>query len=81
NRVVEPDALATSVADVAAAITANAPLTIAAAKRTVNELLAPESERDMAACRRLMDKCFASADYTEGRRAFAEKRSPRFTGR
>jgi enoyl-CoA hydratase/carnithine racemase len=34
----------------------------------------------MAACRQLMDKCFASADYREGRRAFAEKRPPHFLG-
>jgi enoyl-CoA hydratase/carnithine racemase len=29
----------------------------------------------------LVNRCFDSDDYREGRRAFMEKRTPRFTGR
>jgi len=39
-----------------------------------------ESQRDMARCAQLVEDCFRSNDYTEGRRAFMEKRKPAFTG-
>ena len=35
----------------------------------------------MALCTALIRGCFDSADYTEGRTAFMEKRKPVFTGR
>ena len=37
--------------------------------------------RDLDLCQRLVDDCFASQDYVEGRRAFTEKREPQFQGR
>ncbi len=34
----------------------------------------------MARCDAMVEACFASQDYIEGRTAFMEKRKPRFTG-
>jgi enoyl-CoA hydratase/carnithine racemase len=36
---------------------------------------------DVAAAQRLIDAAADSEDFREGRRAFAEKRAPRFRGR
>jgi enoyl-CoA hydratase len=35
----------------------------------------------MALCEQVVDRCFNSADYVEGRTAFMEKRKPVFNGR
>lgn len=59
---------------------ANAPLTLAAAKRALIELARPEGEREPQAVAGLVSACFASADYREGQAAFKEKRQPHFTG-
>ena len=80
NRVVPAADLGATVAAMCAMIAANAPLTIAALKRTAGEL-ARGAEGDMAACEALIAGCFASADYVEGRRAFMDKRPPVFKGR
>ncbi|MGB2122400.1 MAG: enoyl-CoA hydratase, partial [Candidatus Puniceispirillaceae bacterium] len=40
-----------------------------------------EADRDLDALEALVKGCFASDDYIEGRRAFMEKRKPKFTGR
>lgn len=64
-----------------AMVAENAPLTIAAAKRTLRDALRDPGDRDPGAIERLVAACFASEDYREGRRAFAEKRKPDFRGR
>ncbi len=81
NRLVPEGELESYVKNYCDMIAANAPLTIRAAKQTVREALKDSGKRDMALCQRVVDECFASADYAEGRTAFMEKRRPVFTGR
>jgi enoyl-CoA hydratase/carnithine racemase len=80
NRVLPDAEVAGYVADYAQAITRNAPLTVSSVKAIVGEVLKDPEERDLARCARLVEACFASQDYVEGRRAFLEKRPPVFTG-
>ena len=81
NRVVEADQVAQVAEDTARMIAGNAPMTIAATKFIIGEVMKDESARDLAACEARVKACFDSQDYIEGRRAFLEKRKPNFEGR
>lgn len=61
-------------------LAANAPLSIAGAKYMLNGLSTGPGALDVAAAQRLIDEASDSEDFKEGRRAFAEKRPPRFRG-
>jgi enoyl-CoA hydratase/carnithine racemase len=80
NRVVPATELESSVKSITDMICANAPLTIKAVKYTIGEMLKDEGKRNLARSTELVEQCFASRDYTEGRTAFMEKRKPVFTG-
>jgi len=81
NRVMPAAELEKYVLDYAATIAGNAPLTIAAVKRCLIEMPKDPGSRDLALCDKMVDDCFASADYIEGRDAFTGKRKPVFRGR
>jgi enoyl-CoA hydratase/carnithine racemase len=81
NRVVPRAELEACVNEYAEGIVANAPLTVRAAKRTIGEAMKDPGDRDLDIVREMVDACFASDDYAEGRKAFMEKRKPEFKGR
>lgn len=81
NRMVPQEDLLQYVTQYADTIAANAPMTVASIKTIVGEIVKDASLRNVALCDQLVAQCFNSADFTEGRTAFMEKRKPVFTGR
>ena len=81
NAVYDTADLAHQVRAYAQRIASNAPLTVHAAKQAVVAFERYSATADCDAVAALVDRCFNSDDYREGRRAFLEKRTPQFTGR
>ncbi len=81
NRVVPDAALNDFVKDYAETIAGNAPMTVASIKKIVGEIVKNDDDRDLEACEAMVKACFDSEDYIEGRRAFMEKRPPKFIGK
>ncbi len=80
NFVVSRDEIEAHTLDYARTIAANAPLTVRAAKAAVNAFERGGRVDEVAAVEDLVNACFNSNDYKEGRAAFAAKRKPAFTG-
>jgi len=80
NRVVAKDDLEDYVTNYAATIAENAPLSVTANKLIINEVSEHPGDWNQDYCVELMQSCSDSDDYKEGRRAFMEKRPPKFTG-
>ncbi|MDB5760356.1 MAG: enoyl-CoA hydratase/isomerase family protein [Burkholderia sp.] len=81
TRVVPAAELNAAVADMAAAMAENAPMTAKAVKLAMNAWLDNPADQDSPTVRQAVETCNLSEDYREGVRAFAEKRKPGFTGR
>ncbi len=62
-------------------IVGNAPLTVRAAKKAIDAWERGGREDEVEAVTRMVEACFDSEDYKEGRRAFRDKRTPDFQGR
>ncbi len=77
NRVVPMSGLHDAVQELAEGIASNAPLSVAAGKRTVYLAMSAPYEAADA----IWEPVYRSADAQEGPRAFAEKRAPRWQGR
>lgn len=76
----QPEALDAHVDRLAATIASNAPFSVKASRLAIRAVVEGNAEAGAEAIA-IGASTFESADYAEGRKAFAEKRKPQFTGR
>jgi enoyl-CoA hydratase len=81
NTVVDDDGIEAHVRRYAASVAANAPLTLRAAKEAIRTFERMPVDASVELADELVNRCFDSEDYKEGRQAFLEKRKPVFLGR
>jgi enoyl-CoA hydratase/carnithine racemase len=81
TRVCDTEELPVLQAEYKKALAENAPITVRAGKAIIAEILRASPEINHDKCRQLIRDCFESDDYSEGRRAFMEKRKPVFRGK
>ena len=80
HRVLPTAELEAYVERVIAELVDNAPLSIANSKTIIEEYVKSVGTPDAERMRAAIARCAKSEDYAEGRRAFMEKRKPRFRG-
>lgn len=80
NRVVDDDQLASAAAELATRLAAGAPGSHAAIKRSLNQAAYPALAEQLDLEAELQQQRAESADFSEGVRAFLEKRPAQFTG-
>jgi enoyl-CoA hydratase/carnithine racemase len=81
HRVLDDAALERFVDEILATLCENAPLAIANTKTILEEYVKASGAADPLRMGAAIERCATSADYVEGRRAFMEKRKPKFGGR
>ncbi len=81
HRILPDSDLESFVGKILADLAQNAPLSIANSKTIIEEYVKSAGSPDAARMRGAIERCARSEDYREGRRAFMEKRKPRFKGR
>ena len=81
NHVCQASMLESFVNSYAETMAGNAPLSIIAAKRVIDEYVKDPANRNQKLADDAVAACFVSEDYKEGRKAFMEKRKPVWTGK
>ncbi|HEX6295351.1 MAG TPA: enoyl-CoA hydratase [Burkholderiales bacterium] len=80
HRILPDEELEKFTTEVIDTLVQNAPLSIANSKTQIEEYVKASGDPDHARMQAAIERCAKSADYEEGRRAFMEKRKPRFSG-
>ena len=81
NHVCQGNMLEGFVNSYAETIAGNAPLSVIAAKRVIDEYVKDPEKRNQKLADDAVAACFVSDDYKEGRKAFMEKRKPVWKGK